>query len=74
MGTIEPVSADERLRATIRTERDHRLAYESSLARSGLTRPSWTALTEDQREELRIINRFAWAEMPECLEDVPFRP
>lgn len=75
MSTIEAyASADERLRATIRTERDHRLAYENSLARSGLSRPSWRALTEEEREELRNINRLVWAEMPECLESVPFRP
>lgn len=67
-------SADELLRHTIRTEREHRLAYEETLAQSGLTKPAWNALSEEEREELRIINRLVWADMPECDEAVPFRP
>lgn len=67
-------SADELLRHTIRTEREHRLAYEETLARSGLTKPAWNALTEEEREEFRIINRLVWVDMPECDEGIPFRP
>ncbi|MEJ1938171.1 hypothetical protein WDZ92_48880, partial [Nostoc sp. NIES-2111] len=75
MRTSETIEArlimDDLLRATIRPERDHRLAYEATLSSCGLSRPTWSSLTEEEREELRMINRLVWAGMPTITECIP---
>ncbi|MGY3582262.1 hypothetical protein ACVIGB_000813 [Bradyrhizobium sp. USDA 4341] len=72
--TAEASTADDLLRTTIRTEREHRLAYEAALASSGLARPAWTSLTEEDREEFRMINRLVWAGMPTITQHIPLQP
>jgi hypothetical protein len=78
MRSIETIKArssvDDLVRATIRPEREHRQAYEATLSSCGLSRPSWASLTEEDREEFRMINRLVWADIPSITETIPLQP